>query len=53
MQTTPMISPEGRLLGTLSTCFDHAFMPSMAEGLIFDHCAARAVNVVQAVLQPR
>lgn len=53
MQHTPMIAPDGRVLGTLATCFDHTFLPSTAEGLIFDHCAARAVELVQTVLQPR
>jgi hypothetical protein len=52
MQTTPMIAADGRLLGTLSTCFDRAYLPSISEGLVFDHCASRAVNLVQALLQP-
>jgi hypothetical protein len=53
MQNTPVLSPEGRLLGILSTCYDHAYLPSSAEGIIFDHCAARAAKVVQALLQDR
>lgn len=51
MQNTPVLSDDGQLLGILSTCYDHVYLPSMAEAIVFDHCAARVANIVQTVLR--
>ena len=42
VQSTPLVSPEGNVLGMLSTHFDHPHRPSESELAIVDQIARRA-----------
>jgi hypothetical protein len=42
VQSTPLVSPEGNILGMLSTHFDHPHRPSESELAIVDQIARRA-----------
>lgn len=50
MQATPILAPDGAVLGTLSTCFRHAYALSAAAALVLDHHASRAAPLIKDLL---
>lgn len=47
LQTTPIIAAQGRVVGTLSTLFTHAYHVSTASAIVLDHCARRAAALIE------
>lgn len=52
VQSTPILAADGRALGVLSTHFPAPQLPSLSEGVMLDHCAARAAQVIERLLPP-
>ena len=49
MQATPIVSPDGRVVGTLSTLFRGAYAASTVSALVLDHLARRAASLIAGV----
>jgi GAF domain-containing protein len=47
MQATPLVAPDGAVIGTLSTCFRHVHALSAAAALVLDHHARRAASLIK------
>lgn len=50
MQATPIVTANGRVVGTLSTLFRHAYGISIASALVLDHHARRAAALIETLL---
>ena len=46
MQATPIVDPDGRVVGTLSTLFRSVYAASFASALVLDHLARRAAALI-------
>ena len=47
VQSTPIVGNDGKVIGVMSTHFAQPQQPSTAEGLLLDHCAARAARLIE------
>lgn len=49
LQATPLIAPDGRVVGTLSTHFPHVHVPSTAATLVLDYLSSKAAHLIDAL----
>jgi len=49
LQSTPLIAPDGRAVGTLSTHFARVHMPSASAAMVLDFLSARAASLIYAL----
>lgn len=47
VQSTPLLTRQGRAVGVLSTHFADARHPSASQGILLDHCASRAAALIE------
>ena len=48
LQATPLIAPDGRVVGTLSTHFSSLHLPSASAALVLDYLSAKAATLIQS-----
>lgn len=46
LQSTPIVAPDGQVVGTLSTLFGTSYQPSKSVELVLDYCARRAAGII-------
>lgn len=47
MQATPIVGPDGEVVGCLSTSYRHPYSVSSASALVLDHHARRAAELIR------
>lgn len=48
LQATPLIAPDGRVVGTLSTHFPRVHMPSASAALVLDYLSVKAATLIES-----
>jgi GAF domain-containing protein len=48
LQSTPLIAPGGRVVGTLSTHFARVHMPSASAALVLDYLSSKAATLIES-----
>jgi GAF domain-containing protein len=49
VQSTPLISAGGKVLGTLTTHFEQVHLPSMSASLVLDYLSRKAAGVIECL----
>lgn len=54
MQSTPIVSSAGEIVGTITTLFRGPHRPSKSAELVLDYCARKAADIIeQLLISPR